>query len=58
MKPAVSGGPWSKVGGKFKSTPDSRYAWMRNGGHVMISDSAYGFKIGDHIGFSDVSLKK
>jgi hypothetical protein len=34
MKPAVSSQKRSKVGVKFKSTPDSRYPWMKNGGHV------------------------
>jgi hypothetical protein len=33
MKPGYSSGRWSKVGGKFKSIPDSRYRW--NGGHVI-----------------------
>jgi hypothetical protein len=34
MKPELSSCKWSKVGGKFKSTSDSRYRWMKNGGHV------------------------
>ena len=34
MKPSDSGPKWSKVGGKFKSTPDSRSNRMKNGGHV------------------------
>jgi len=35
MKSAVSSPSGPRLGASSKSTPDSRYPWMKNGGHVM-----------------------
>ena len=46
----------SNVGERTKSTPDSRYGWMRNGGQVTLGGAMTGTEIVGGLLFGPIAL--